>query len=311
MGARLPLFGWVINLIVAVLGGIMIGPARSWSFWQALITLVLETAMTSTRIPQDLPSVAYLRECFSYDPETGVLTWKERPREHFSSDPAYRRFTTRYAGKVAGGPNNEGYHYVKAGRGLVGAHRAIWAMITGAWPDPGLQIDHIDLNKSNNRISNLTLVSPHDNARRRSRSKLNNSGVTGVFYGTARKRWIAKIGNGTGGIELGAYLSFEEAVAARRAAELVYGYAHNHGTEKTTVVDEFLTGHTRRDNSSGVTGCYFSHGRGKWRAYIYVSLRCVHLGYHDTLEQAAAARRAAEIEYGVTNRKGRGKVCAP
>ena len=31
---------------------------------------------------KELP-VEYLRECFHYDPETGELTWKERPLSHF------------------------------------------------------------------------------------------------------------------------------------------------------------------------------------------------------------------------------------
>lgn len=30
-----------------------------------------------------LPSVEYLLQCFVYDPDTGVLVWKDRPQGHF------------------------------------------------------------------------------------------------------------------------------------------------------------------------------------------------------------------------------------
>ena len=264
--------------------------------------------MPAPRLPQDLPSVEYLRECLAYSPDTGVLTWKERPRGHFNSDAVYRQFTTRYAGQVAGGPDRQGYHKLRIGRTLVTAHRVVWAIVTGAWPDPGLQIDHIDLNKSNNRFTNLTLISPGVNSRRYARSKRNNSGATGVHYSHTDRRWIAKIRAEGKTVTIGAYRSFEEAVAARRAADAAFGYAANHGAEQATVVDEFLAGRTSLSNSSGMPGCYFVPGRGNWRAFIYVNRLRIDLGYHDTLEQAAAARKAAELRYGVTNRKGRGKV---
>lgn len=264
--------------------------------------------MTAARVPQDLPSVDYLRACLAYDPGAGVLTWKERPREHFNSDFAYRRFNTRYAGQVAGGPDRQGYHKLRIDRTLVTAHRVVWAIVTGAWPDPGLQLDHVDLDKSNNRFTNLTLVSPGANSRRFARSRRNTSGATGVHYRHTDRRWIAKVRADGKTVTIGAYRSFEDAVTARRAADSAFGYAANHGAEQTTVVSDFQDGHTSLANSSGVTGCYFVPGRGNWRAFIYVNRLCIGLGCYDTLEQAAAARKSAEIEYGVTNRKGRGKV---
>lgn len=48
-------------------------------------------------------------------------------------------------------------------------------------------------------------------------------------------------------------------------------------------------------NSTGVTGV--SMDRGKYRATIYVDNKKVDLGRHDTLEEAAEARRQGEIKY--------------
>ena len=48
-------------------------------------------------------------------------------------------------------------------------------------------------------------------------------------------------------------------------------------------------------NSTGVAGV--SMDRGKYRAIIYVNNKKVDLGRHDTLEEAAEARRQGEIKY--------------
>jgi hypothetical protein len=53
---------------------------------------------------------AYLHECFIYDPASGVLTWKPRPREHFNTDHGWRIFSGKHAGKAAG---NSTDRYVK------------------------------------------------------------------------------------------------------------------------------------------------------------------------------------------------------
>lgn len=53
-----------------------------------------------------------------------------------------------------------------------------------------------------------------------------------------------------------------------------------------------------RLNTSGHTGVAFVKKTGKWAAYIRSDGRRVHLGFHDKLEDAASARRAAEVEHG-------------
>jgi hypothetical protein len=52
----------------------------------------------------------------------------------------------------------------------------------------------------------------------------------------------------------------------------------------------------RKDNTTGIKGVYL-RPNGKYRAMIAVSSKLVHIGYFDTIEEAAAARREAAQKY--------------
>lgn len=104
---------------------------------------------------------AYLRECFEYDPETGVLTWKDRPRAHFRAPNAYATFQKNCAGKAAGNLAPHGYVTVRLNRKLLYAHRIAWVLMTGVWPL--VNIDHVNGNKADNRWTNLRLASQSQN----------------------------------------------------------------------------------------------------------------------------------------------------
>ena len=60
-------------------------------------------------------------------------------------------------------------------------------------------------------------------------------------------------------------------------------------------------------NTSGVTGAYWNEKRGKWQATIQANGKVKHLGYFDDIEDAADARRVAEIEAGFDPRHGRAR----
>ena len=47
-------------------------------------------------------NIETLEKVLSYEPETGTLTWKERPLELCISESYMKRFNTRWAGKEAG-----------------------------------------------------------------------------------------------------------------------------------------------------------------------------------------------------------------
>jgi hypothetical protein len=112
---------------------------------------------------KDIP-VEFLRECFEYNPETGILTWKERPLEHFSHCiyplREYSRFNTRYAGKPVGTPNR-GYLQTRLHIGgirgtrytTVNVHRICIALMTGDWPPE--DTDHYNGIHSDNRWCNI------------------------------------------------------------------------------------------------------------------------------------------------------------
>lgn len=102
---------------------------------------------------KNLPDQAYLRECLDYDPETGVLTWRRRPREHFPSEHEYKRWHTRFFGHRAGSVSHSGYRDVLVGNRNFREHRIIFKWMTGK--DPTGVIDHRNCCKDDNRWGNL------------------------------------------------------------------------------------------------------------------------------------------------------------
>lgn len=114
-----------------------------------------------------LPAAEYLRECLDYNPETGALTWKERPRGHFETHKGWRMWSCRYPGTKAGRKDKKGYVYIKLDHSGRFAHRIIWMLQTEC--DPGaMQIDHRNSDKSDNRWENLRLATHGENIVHRS-----------------------------------------------------------------------------------------------------------------------------------------------
>lgn len=83
-------------------------------------------------------------------------------------------------------------------------------------------VDHRNGDGLDNRASNIRACSAAENGCHRVNLNKNNvSGAGGVRFRAEIKKWSATIMSNRKSISLGVYLSKEEAVAARRAAELV------------------------------------------------------------------------------------------
>lgn len=160
-----------------------------------------------------------LRELIEYDPDTGEFLWKYRGRGWFESDKLCRQFNHRFAGKPAG--TFAKHRSIQVFGKKYKAHRVAFAIHHGYWPPN--EVDHIDRNPLNNRISNLRACDRLENSRNQSVYKNNKSGVRGVRW--VNGKWQASIGPGSGrAVILGRYSMKEDAIAARRAGEKKYGY---------------------------------------------------------------------------------------
>jgi hypothetical protein len=130
--------------------------------------------------PKRLPPAAYLRQCFDYDPTTGVLTWRARPLSDFPDEHTMSMWNTRYAGTIAGSAEI-GRITVRLSNVQYGAHRIIWRMLhpRGRMPN---EIDHRDLNKFNNRPGNLRAATRSQNmANTQIDHRRNTTGYKGVY----------------------------------------------------------------------------------------------------------------------------------
>ncbi len=160
--------------------------------------------------------------------ENGRYFWLPRPRSMFKSDRLYKIWNTRFAGKEtlnAIGPH--GYHAIGIFGKRYQAHRFIWAFHHGEWPEG--QIDHINHNRADNRIENLRVVSHAENQRNRPLQSNNLSGFAGVYYHKPNGKWRALIKHAGTSYALGIFDEISDAVKAREAAKLKFGFHPNHG----------------------------------------------------------------------------------
>lgn len=171
--------------------------------------------------------IEYLHEALSYDPDRGLMRWKERPRHHFSTDRGWRCFNSRFAGKPAGTLSpSTGYMVVNFNGSLFGVHRVAVAMSTGEWPP---LVDHADGNRSCNRLENLRVCSKSQNLCNRGKQANNTSGFKGV-YQHSPGRWRAAITHGLRTYRLGLFDTPEMAhIAYREAALKLHGSFANAG----------------------------------------------------------------------------------
>ena len=150
-----------------------------------------------------------------YDADTGLLYW------------TVHIYRIKKPGDLAGHMNKKGYIEIRYNRTTYQAHRLAWYLHTGE--DPGeLQVEHIDTNRTNNRITNLRLATAQDNAQNQSKRKDTTSLYKGVSYHKKSNKWQSQIRANGENIYLGYFDTEIEAHAAycKAAVELHGDFAN-------------------------------------------------------------------------------------
>jgi len=178
----------------------------------SLDNLFIVGSLTDAPVTQEL-----VKKFLNYDSTTGKFTWISRylPGIKLGSEATY----------VAGSLPDGGYKQLSLFGKIYKAHRLAWLYVYGDLPDK--QLDHIDHDRTNNKITNLRLASQHTNMKNKSRYASNTSGYAGV--GRHGSSWKASIGVNGSKVLLGVFKSIEEAIAARKAGEKLLNYHRNHG----------------------------------------------------------------------------------
>lgn len=149
-----------------------------------------------------MPPIDVINDRISYDEETGIALFKFRQ--------GFGQWNSKYAGKVAGKPIQDGY----IGLGIKGIkykfHRVAYFIVTGI--DPlNLEIDHINGNPSDNRFINLRVATPSENSSNQKMRKQNTSGIKGVSWCANASKWRAQIQYKKEYFHLGVFSDIEDA----------------------------------------------------------------------------------------------------
>lgn len=150
-----------------------------------------------------------LKELISYDPQTGICIRINVPK--------YQPYLT---GKPAGSRRKDNRLVMKVNNKSKFMSHWIWLYMTGELPPKNMVIDHLDRDPSNDRWNNLRLATPQENMRNLSIGKSNKSGIPGVYF--SKNKWTAQISLDEKQIYLGSYDTKENAIQARKTAELQY-----------------------------------------------------------------------------------------
>lgn len=123
-----------------------------------------------------------LKNVLSYDENTGIFT---RIRPH----PLKKSLVNKNAGFV----NKNGYVIIKIGTKAYKAHRLALLYVTGMFPDE--DTDHINGNRSDNRIENLRPATRSENIQNLKNARIDNisSGLLGVSFKKSLNKYCSGI----------------------------------------------------------------------------------------------------------------------
>jgi len=172
--------------------------------------------MTTRRMLIDM-NIDRLGEMFSVKLATEELVWRARPRDHFRSDRDQKIWNTRYAGKVAGWVDPSGRRVVCIDYRLYLAHRVLWALAKGAWPEG--ELDHVRRDGVDHVYGLRPATRSQNNWNQGLRSD-NTSGEKGVSWHAKAGKWRAGIMHNGKRVHLGLFDTVEDAAAAYRKAAI-------------------------------------------------------------------------------------------
>lgn len=174
----------------------------------------------------------FARECFTYDPVNGILFWKERPKHHFKRHKDWLIVNGRFAGRATGQRtfDSKGHKravyvrlFYKGKSRHIPVHRVAFNIMGIIIPD-GMEVDHKDTDRFNNRWDNLRLATRAQNGANQKVHANRKHKHLPKGVSLKRKKFRAQIGYGGTQLNLGTFTTPEEAHAAycAKAVEL-YG----------------------------------------------------------------------------------------
>lgn len=138
----------------------------------------------------------YLKQLLDYDSDTGLFLWKTR------------RSNVAKKGWFSGTQRPEGYLSISIDRKIYLAHKLAWLWVYGDIPPI---LDHIDENKSNNKINNLRLSNKSLNGLNQSKPHKDSKQLYRGISQTNSGKWMAKYCLNSKQIYLGSFDTEQEA----------------------------------------------------------------------------------------------------
>lgn len=159
-----------------------------------------------------IPSANELHEIFTY--KDGKLYWKKKTAIRIK------------IGDEAGSDHGRGYLIVPIQYKHYYVHRIIYMMHHNNIPHI---VDHIDGNKSNNKIENLRPATREQNARNSIKQSNNTSGEKNVYWHKSSNKWQVSLSIDGKLKHCGSFANFEQAkIAAHAAREKYHGIYARH-----------------------------------------------------------------------------------
>jgi hypothetical protein len=110
-------------------------------------------------------------------------------RKPYVRSNRWRDNITYKATIVSNKPISDGYASLNYKKIALRYHAVVWILHYGEIPN-GLQIDHIDGNRTNNAITNLRLVTPQENSCNKSIHRTGR--LVGCYFQKASGKWMAR-----------------------------------------------------------------------------------------------------------------------